>query len=254
MSALRAALGYAARGWPVFPCRAGGKAPLTPHGFKDATTDAAVIRRWWRHFPRANVAVATGAPGPDVLDVDVRPGGDGRDALDLLSRAGLLPGPGTVVATPSGGLHLYFQGSEQRGGSLRGHYVDLKARGGYVVAPPSQVGGRTYELDVLGPQRTGPLDWQACRDLLAPPPRVPHPRDGTRPRHPDGLVRTVAAAREGHRNTTLYWAACRAVDERHPPEVLEALEAAAVTAGLSRTEARRTIHSALRRATDRLPA
>ena len=36
---LRQALAYARHGWPVFPCLPGRKAPLTRHGFRDATTD-----------------------------------------------------------------------------------------------------------------------------------------------------------------------------------------------------------------------
>lgn len=71
---LAAALRYAAAGWPVFPCQPGAKAPLTPNGFKNATTDPAIIAAWWSRSPRANVAVATGAPGPDVLDVDTKNG------------------------------------------------------------------------------------------------------------------------------------------------------------------------------------
>ena len=48
MSALEAALQYAGQGWPVFPCRPWpSKAPLVTHGFKDASTDEAVIRGWW---------------------------------------------------------------------------------------------------------------------------------------------------------------------------------------------------------------
>jgi hypothetical protein len=42
---LQAALEYAHRGWPVFPCDK-GKRPLTKHGFKDATTDENQIRAW----------------------------------------------------------------------------------------------------------------------------------------------------------------------------------------------------------------
>ena len=44
MSILQAALNYAGRGWAVHPIRAGGKEPASPHGFKDATTDEAIIR------------------------------------------------------------------------------------------------------------------------------------------------------------------------------------------------------------------
>ena len=36
---LSAALRYADFGYPVFPCAPGGKVPITPRGFKDATTD-----------------------------------------------------------------------------------------------------------------------------------------------------------------------------------------------------------------------
>jgi hypothetical protein len=39
---MRAAVEYAERGCPVFPCNPKDKKPLTKHGFKDATTDAAV--------------------------------------------------------------------------------------------------------------------------------------------------------------------------------------------------------------------
>src|SRR5579859_4487703 len=67
---LSQAMAYARRGWPVFPCQPGAKMPATRHGFRDATTDPQQIRWWWDRQPAANVAIATGAPGPDVLDVD----------------------------------------------------------------------------------------------------------------------------------------------------------------------------------------
>src|SRR5260370_371078 len=75
---LKEALAYARRPWPVFPvyevtdrrecacgnaaCEDAGKHPRTRHGVKDATTNGATIRRWWRLWPKANVAIATGAP------------------------------------------------------------------------------------------------------------------------------------------------------------------------------------------------
>jgi hypothetical protein len=138
-SLLDAALGYAARGWPVFPCRPGRKDPATPHGFLDATTDPDQIRAWWQAQPDANVAIATGHPGPDVVDVDNEPGG--FEALGRLMRAGLLDGHGQIVRTRSGGLHLYFLGTGQRCSSLRPNFpIDFKAARGYVIAPPSWVG------------------------------------------------------------------------------------------------------------------
>ena len=52
---LEAALRYAEMGYPVFPCVPGGKAPMTPHGFQNATTDAAQIEAWWAKHPDANI-------------------------------------------------------------------------------------------------------------------------------------------------------------------------------------------------------
>src|SRR3712207_7566457 len=73
---LRAALAYARRGIPVFPCEPGGKAPLTYSGFWDATTDARRIKTWWDRWPHANVGVPTGErSGLLILDIDPRAGG-----------------------------------------------------------------------------------------------------------------------------------------------------------------------------------
>jgi Bifunctional DNA primase/polymerase, N-terminal len=172
------ALAYAVGGWPVFPCKPGSKEPDTPHGFKDATTDPGVITTWWRARPDRNVAIATGAPGPDVLDVDTRPGGSGWSAFGRLKRAGLLTGASVLVRTRSGGLHLYFTGTGQTCGKLPRHYLDFKATGGYVLAPPSYVAedpngpAGAYEL-LEQRDADGRLDWQAVRQLLDPPRRAP---------------------------------------------------------------------------------
>jgi hypothetical protein len=125
------ALAYAAHGWPVFPCRPGGKEPATRHGYQDATTDPDKITWWWRRQPEANLAIATGHPGPDVLDVDQHGrAGNGFAAFNRLKRAGLIDGASALVATPSGGLHAYFAGSDQRCGKLPRHHLDFRAHGG----------------------------------------------------------------------------------------------------------------------------
>ncbi|NLI85786.1 MAG: hypothetical protein GX440_10455 [Propionibacterium sp.] len=40
-----AAAGFAGAGVPVFPCAPGGKHPITEHGFHEATTNLAQVRR-----------------------------------------------------------------------------------------------------------------------------------------------------------------------------------------------------------------
>jgi hypothetical protein len=87
------ALAYARRGWAVFPCLPGQKIPATAHGFRDATTDEQQITEWFGRGFTWNLAIATGAPGPDVLDVDQHgPAGNGYPAFATLERAGLVDG------------------------------------------------------------------------------------------------------------------------------------------------------------------
>lgn len=173
---LGAALAYAARGWPVFPCKAGAKAPATAHGFLDATTDLAAIREWWTRHPDDNVAIATGTPGPDVLDIDVKPAGSGFPALRRLQRSGVLAGAFTLVRTQGGGAHLYFAGTGQDCHSSQKHHVDFRACGGYVLAPPSQVNGRPYELAEARAETGATLSWATVLEVLDPPRPAPRPR------------------------------------------------------------------------------
>jgi hypothetical protein len=149
---LDAALAYAARGWRVFPVE--GKRPLTSHGAHDATTDEATIRAWWRRWPEAGVAVATGAEsGLVVLDVDPRSGGD-ESLRRLEAERGELPRtPVVLTGGEDGGDHYYLAhpgGTVPNRVGLGGYSgLDLKADGGYVVAPPSiHLSGRAYVWEV----------------------------------------------------------------------------------------------------------
>ena|SRR5215210_3550502 len=91
-----AALAYARRSVPVFPCEPGAKRPLTRNGHWDATTDPRVVGRWWRRWPTANVGIPTGKKsGVVVLDVDVEDGG--LESLAKLERA-VAPVPKTARA------------------------------------------------------------------------------------------------------------------------------------------------------------
>jgi len=123
---------------PARTCGHAGKHPRTSQGFKDATRDREQIERWWTRWPEANIGVATGAAsGVVALDVDPRHGGD--DSLANLERdQGALPDAPRVL-TGGGGLHAYFQHPGRyvpsRCGIAPG--VDVKADGGYVLAPPS---------------------------------------------------------------------------------------------------------------------
>ena len=240
---LQAALDYALRGWPVLPIRAGQKIPATRHGLLDASADPAQLARWFRSGD-LNLAIATGAPGPDVLDVDVRTDGNGLRAVRELNRQALLTGTQRLVATPSGGQHFYFTGTGQSSSTLRGQFLDYKAAGGYVLAPPSTVPAGSYTLQWERPA-TAPLDWQAVRALLAPA----RPKPASEPGQTDlgALAYTVATAPAGNRNSVLYWACCRAVQAgAHTLPDLDDLTRAGQQAGLTARETTICATSALR--------
>lgn len=126
----RAALELAGLGLAVFPLRPRGKAPLTTHGYLDATTDGAVIRSWWERWPQANVGL-TIPRGLGVVDID------DLEALPRLKAEGR-DLPATVKSTTGRGLHLFYRTqAEIRNAVQIFPGVDLRGVGGYVVAPPS---------------------------------------------------------------------------------------------------------------------
>ncbi|MCH7662900.1 MAG: bifunctional DNA primase/polymerase, partial [Chloroflexi bacterium] len=133
---LAAALEYAARGWHVFPCRV-DKRPYTRRGFKQASAKPKHIRKWWRRWPKASIGVACGASRLVVIDCDVKAvdGTANYTALGYESEAAW------HSATPSGGIHYVFADTSR--GLIRNSAgklaagVDVRAAGGYFIAPPS---------------------------------------------------------------------------------------------------------------------
>lgn len=157
---LTAALRYAELGYRVFPCVPGGKAPLTEHGFHDATTDADQIERWWTQYPSANIGIPT--EGLVVIDID----GDGNPWPGDPERSADLAQTGAMGLTPHGGRHYLFR--RPAGKSWRctegrlAPKVDTRTDGGYILVPPSVVEGRAYR-------------WAPGLELGEPPERLPEP-------------------------------------------------------------------------------
>jgi Bifunctional DNA primase/polymerase, N-terminal len=262
LSLVHIACEAARRGWAVFPCRPGDKRPAVPEWEQKATSDPDQVRRSWPS-PRHNVGIACGPSRLVVLDLDAHgdlpqewqlPGlHDGKDVLAQLAEWAGQPWPSTyMVATPSGGWHMYYVAPEggqiRNSASLISPQVDVRAGGGYVLGAGSVVDGRPYEpLDGCDPE---PLPAWLCR-LLSPSPgprSSPPPRPCSSPSSRlAGLVRTVETARRGQRNHVLFWAGCRAaeLEDADAETVTAALMAAVLTAGLGEREARRTLRSAL---------
>ncbi len=162
---LAAALAYAVRGWPVFPCHR-DKTPATTHGFRDATTDPDRIRRWWAGHPHDSIGVACGPAGLVVIDIDVAKGG--LASWQRLKAAHGIDDETLTSLTGGGGWHLLYRVPERfRGRNSAGKLgpgVDVRANGGYIIVPPSgHPSGREYVWD---PDR-GHLDPILLPDCLA---------------------------------------------------------------------------------------
>lgn len=137
-----AAFEYGKAGIKIIPCVQDGKQPATPNGFHDATTDLRQIDAWWTENPHFNIGLSPEDAGWAVVDID--PGGEAA-WLALVHKEGGHE-PTYEVSTPRGGRHLYFAGSIPTSASKIGVHVDTRGVGGYVVAPPSIVGGKPYKV------------------------------------------------------------------------------------------------------------
>jgi putative DNA primase/helicase len=125
-----AAAEYRRLGWNPIPIKERSKEPnlvqLAPYLSRRATREE--LRSW--EWP--GVGVVTG-PVSEILVLDV----DGPEGLAILEERGH---PATPMArTGGGGLHLYFKHPDAsiRTGIRVAAGLDVKAEGGYVVAPPS---------------------------------------------------------------------------------------------------------------------
>lgn len=128
---LRAAHAYLERGWTPLPLQPRSKQPLLPwRRLQRERPDAKSLQQWWSFWPQANVGVITGAPSRlAVLDLD------GPEAEAIAKELGL---PDAPTVRTGIGLHVYCSNAiptRSTVGLRPG--IDLRADGGYVVAPPS---------------------------------------------------------------------------------------------------------------------
>lgn len=135
-----AALIYAQWGFPVFPLKPNTKVPVTPHGFKDASLDPDRIRGWWTNT-NYNIGIATGHAF-DVIDVDLP---DGPASWREMAADPGAPDVHGIVSTASGGRHFLVtpKGIGNKARIRPG--IDVRGRGGYVVAPPSWLGDHGHK-------------------------------------------------------------------------------------------------------------
>ena len=170
---------YAGKGWSVFPCKA-DKKPLTPNGFKDASTDPKQIAKWQKKHPNANWAIATGSvSGVFVVDADLKHGG--RTAwVDICKEHD--PFTTLVAQSGGGGLHSYFRypngGRKIKSGTgVLAPGIDIRGDGGYIIVPPSITQAPyIFEVPPTKVEVADAPDWLLARlDGHAPKPK-PKPK------------------------------------------------------------------------------
>lgn len=148
------AIEYAKEGFAVFPLKRNRKTPVEDGGFKKATTNTEVVRKFWSQHPFSNIGIACGqqSGGLLVIDLDIKKdeGIDGRESLlEWEAEHGKFPETATAT-TGSGGQHLYYRVHKEirpKVNILPG--VDIRCDGSYVVAPGSMhESGREYFWDL----------------------------------------------------------------------------------------------------------
>ncbi len=134
----------------MFPCNPKDKSRFVMWK-TEATTDREKIIEFWNKYPRAIPGLMTGvASGFAVVDLDVK---NGKNGIEEFERLGLeLVDAGAVVRTAGGGLHLYYEHADGVRNSQDKYApgIDIRAEGGYVIAPGAVNDVGMYEIESGG--------------------------------------------------------------------------------------------------------
>ncbi|MGW2618441.1 bifunctional DNA primase/polymerase [Streptomyces sp. NPDC001500] len=198
------------------------------HGFHAATLDHDRIKQWWGAHPGLGVGIACGPARLVVLDIDAHEGrlpqrdrllpgieispdidltglADGFHTIGVLAalRGAVTPADDETtlrVRTPSGGLHVWYrarpghrwQCSTGSGARALAWQVDVRAHGGYIVAPGTVTEAGMYRA-VGRVREPAPLpDWLA-RELERTGHLPPAPGPTPRPVPPRARQAVLAA-------------------------------------------------------------
>ena len=153
----------------IIPVNARG-APLTPHGFKDASSDPEVIKAWRRKWPHCDFGWAL-PPDRLAVDLDMKHGKNGFKDFRDRARCDPCDVATPQATTPSGGLHLIYAATKAHKNlvAIDGTGIDTRTAGGYIVLPlPGN--GRRWLRPLMGATLLPAPAWLdvAMRDIKAP--------------------------------------------------------------------------------------
>jgi hypothetical protein len=141
-SILDYAMKYLSLGYSIIPVGKDKKPLIKWEAYQKRKATENEVRAWWMKWPDANIGIVTGKiSNLAVIDVDTV---EGNQTISKII-------PDSVVkptsTTPKDGQHLYHQCPDDKlsNNSKKIQGCDLRANGGYVVAPPSVNGtGKEY--------------------------------------------------------------------------------------------------------------
>ena len=255
---LTQAQGYADAGKYVFPVKVKSKQPANGNSFKGATTSKEVIHNFWKDTA-FNIGLATGEINNlVVVDVD----DEQIWAKFVAAQGGLPQGPKVITGK---GHHLYFaypKGRQIRNRQAPGNGFDIRANGGYVVAPPSiHHSGKVYRFTKSPELSELPELPEWLLELIAEPEKsantrlnfttpIPAASDST-PWAMAGLAgecQTIASTTKGSRNGNLNKGSFRVAQlvaggELSSHVAIGALRQAGLQCGLPASEVEKTLKS-----------
>lgn len=157
----------------------------------------------WFRTGNKNVAIICGSVSGGLAVLDI----DDPDLAMRIADDPPLQAETTIVRTPRGGLHVWVIETDgvTRSGPLVPGVADLKAEGGYVLAPPSSIDGRPYTVLTNTTIKCVPdaREW-AVGLLRAYEVTLPQSR-----RKPLSVAETIEEMEPGNRNDSLFRMICK---------------------------------------------
>lgn len=196
-----------------------GKQPIKgSKGSADASRDHNIIDNLWRDNPYRNIGICTGDEYDlAVVDIDRKRGIDGLNSLiDEYGNKATISNNGSFICrTPTGGMHIYSRtaGLDVCNAQSILPGVDIRGKGGYVVAPPSSIklDGNWVSYRWFSKSEAVPNPTAAVEDLfLRTTSRNEKPLSTVNPSQPSAIVLGCfqQTFKQGERDNALFRMAC----------------------------------------------
>ena len=132
----------------VFPIAKNSKIPMKGFAWRTCGVNTKKeVEELSKKYPGCNWAVDTEKSGFAVIDLDKKEDKDGVKAFSKIAKENSYNKIDTLlITTPSGGYHLIYKGSYKSGANVIDTGIDIRSRGGYIVALGSEIDKKRYTL------------------------------------------------------------------------------------------------------------